>query len=315
MANATGTGAFTMPDSERMDSTQKSVALLAGGVYVLGVLVTAIHLSRFAVFDLVLARVTYVFAGAVCAFYLLLRLSLAIAVVDLGVIRKVLSEAQQAIYHSLNQTRVFRLVDRIAGLPVLRWLLRAYTAEGVARHVVYLISLGAIALVLVMYLEVFDFSGTGLTIGVAVTFPPVVAFLMLGEVAYVLWCYFLPTFRTTRPLLAFWIVVLSFLVAADVGFYALVFHPLVKPSFGGGNVYRVPLPTANLESLKDLLGEPRAREQMMELILLHAAGESYYFTDRYERDYTSDRFDDIIQHGNILRIDRAELPAFRIGVQ
>lgn len=58
-----------------MTIVKKNPALAIGVLYILGVLVTAIHLSRFAIYDLDLTKIRYVFAGGMCAFFLLLRIA------------------------------------------------------------------------------------------------------------------------------------------------------------------------------------------------------------------------------------------------
>jgi hypothetical protein len=52
-----------------MEMLKKNPALMVGVLYILGVLVTAIHLSRFAIYDLDLTKIRYIFAGALCCYF------------------------------------------------------------------------------------------------------------------------------------------------------------------------------------------------------------------------------------------------------
>ena len=293
-----------------MGTIQKNAAFLAGAFYALGILVTAIHLSRFAVFDLILTKVTYVLAGAVCVFYLILRFSVAVLIVDYAAIHRVISHAQSVIQQRLSLMMVFRFMNAAVRFSLHGRIFDDSTAESVARALMYLIAFAAVGFVFFAYSSVFDFEEIDLTLQQVADFPPVVAYLLFGQIAYVLWCYFLPVFKPVPLLFRFWMAVFVFLLAADIAFYSLAFHPLVKPSFGGGNVYTVHVPPGTDVIPKTLVGSTSGK-----MILVHAADDAYYLTASYELDYARPTLREIVQHSDIIRVDREKLPVLKITTQ
>ena len=122
-----------------MDSIQKNLAISAATLYALGVIVTAIHLSRFGVFDLTLAKVTYLLAGGVCTFYVVIRLSIAVLLVNFKVFMTTIKDAEKTIHNELKEKIVFRALNVFCSLPVIRWFFKGFTSEGVAGSLIRII--------------------------------------------------------------------------------------------------------------------------------------------------------------------------------
>ena len=295
-----------------MGEMQKNATFMAGAFYVLGVLVTSIHISRFAVFDLDLAKLNYALAGAVCFLYLLLKFIIAVLIVDRAFIRRMIVDAQLAVQERLERMVIFRLINWIMQWKIIRFFVHRFTAESIARQLISLVVVLTAVFIILVYSTIFSSEKINITIhnlNDFGNFPPFIALLFGGQIAYILWCYLLPVFKSSRSIFRFWMAALLFLLAADVTFYSLALYPLVKPSFGGGSVYAVTLPQESKGILENF-----AKLESNKITLVHVAGEAYYLTESYNIDYTNSLWD-IIQYKSVIRVDRKEFPIITISLR
>ena len=295
-----------------MDTPQKTLAISGVTLYILGVIVTAIHLSRFGVFDVVLTKITYLLAGGVCALYLLIRVGSAVLLVDFRVVLSTLRYAQQMIHENLKDKILFRGMNFVFSRPLIRFLFGQFTSEGIATYLVRYIVLLAGMLVVVVFIGLFDLRNLELTFNDAIAFPEFIAFLILVQIGYIIWLYFYRVFKVTRLLRYFWNIIFSLLVVADIGFYGWALHPLVRPSFGGGAVYSVELFfRPDTPSAIQRFFEGESETMVVSAYLIHSVPAASYLTTRYEYSYTAS-LGRIIDFGDVVRIQATAIAALRI---
>ena len=294
-----------------MDSLQKSTALAVAVMYTLGVIVTATHLSRFGVFDLELAKVAYLLAGGVCLFYLLVRLGLAVFIIDFKVILTAIAGAEHAIHQNLSDTRPFKLLAAASSWPILKTLIGHFGPQRIADQIIKLILLVTLGLIVYVYLTLFELSKIDISWQEAAEIRPFVAGLLFIQLAYIIWLYFFRSFKATKLLRWFWNFAFAFFLIADIGFYSLVLHPLVKSSFGGGNVRPVAVFVGEQnQSLRNFLGITAVPDSG-QFYLLHTAGSAYYLTDTFELDYGAQVLEKIVVPASVTRVDKSEIPAVK----
>ncbi len=303
-----------------MTIVKKNPALAIGVLYILGVLVTAIHLSRFAIYDLDLTKIRYVFAGGMCAFFLLLRIALAIFVVEHRFIRSTLKSAEEAVHQSLQGKWVFRILNRIASSRLAGFFFKGYTSRGLAQKLVQGVGVVGALFLFGAYFILLKTDGTGLRLNfdtLVAGLPFAIATLFMLQVVYIVSFYFRLTFQTAEPLHYLWQMVLALLVIIDIGLYSLVIHPLVKPAFGGGVVVQASLFASDADTSKlldDATNIKFTSSTSSKVFIIHSSSEAYYVTSKYELNYSSRDLENMIEHDKVYRIQKRLLAGYETTV-
>jgi uncharacterized Tic20 family protein len=303
-----------------METIKKNPALAFGALYILGVLVTAIHLSRFAIYDLDLTKIRYIFAGAVCSFYLVLRMLLTTIIVDFHVIRAVQKEAHEAVYKNLKDVLIFRIVDKISSVPILGSLLFSYTSKGTARSFIRILSFGALFFIFSTFLFFLSIPQSDApfshNLKAALSKFPFYLQILLGvQLAYLLYFYFKPAFQVTEQLKYLWKFVFVLLLLTDIAVYSIAIHPLVKPVFGGGVVAMVnfiPKDKDAADLLSSGAGIKVDNNRSETVLIVHMSDDAYYITTEYALNYLAPSSDEMIRHGKIYRIQKDLVSGYEI---
>jgi hypothetical protein len=297
--------------SDGIARARNSALLAVAVLYVLGAVVTAVHLGRLGIREVSAVKVNYLFCGAVCAVYLALRISIALGLAEVHRVAAVLRDAADEVLSSLRS----RLPERLqGGLPALWWkrrgasMLSAQTTMLMGALVMYL----AIPLVAVLT-RVVDLRDTGVEfrwLGV-----PVMAtvFLLLYQGFMVLVFFLRRPLQRTRPMRCFWQLLLAMVLLADVANYALFVHPIIRPAFGGGRAtaVRLLLKEADLAAAFGDIGA--AVQPGLKAYLLYETGDALYVTPTHRVNYSSERISGALEHGAITRIPKDALLAVTIA--
>ena len=291
-----------------------NLALGTGALYTLGVAVTAIHLNRFHVFDISLTQVTYLLTGAVCAFYVAIRISVAFIWRNRVRLLDELNEKRGDIEAQLKKLKIFSWLFEKSKLSVEKVLKCAF-------WIIMVVIIGIAAWGFVITLDLNCIMNENDSTFISLLINRVVLQGLALETLFVGWFYVQSVFKGLDSLRSFWRVILLLLVAADVIFYSFAIQPLVRPGFGGGEVHIVEIVTdsswvdkllAMSTDSTSLSNSDKAsccihELDSLEFYLLHAAPQAYYLTRTYTLDYTNYkkwRFKEIIYHENVFRIKR-----------
>lgn len=303
-----------------MDEIKKNPALAVGALYVLGVLVTAVHLSRFAIYDLDLTKVRYIFAGAVFCYFIALRIIITAFILDFRIIISTQDTASKAIYDNLKDTRVFKLVDKVATHRYLQKVLWKTSSEQVASTLIdglYRAAFIFIFSVFFFFLSIPKLTITGEQILTAIlgNFPFYLGALIAVQIIYLCYFYFKKAMQTTEQLKYIWRAVLVLLLVTDVGVYAFIVHPLLKPVFGGGVVSIVrliPKDQASSELIKQATGIEFNTGKSDNVFIVHTSDSAYYVTKQYDLNYLSPDENKMIRHGQVYRIQNELISGYEI---
>lgn len=303
-----------------MDEIKKNPALAAGAFYVLGVLVTAIHLSRFAIYDLDLTKVRYIFAGVVCCYFIVLRICITAFILDFRVIISTQGVASKAIYDNLKDTRVFKVVDRIASHRYSGFLFRKYSSERVTSTLIDGLYRAAFIFIFSVFFFLLSIPKSTITAGQILkaifgNFPFYLGALIAVQIIYLIYFYFKKAMQTTEQLKYIWRAVLILLLVTDVGVYAFIIHPLLKPVFGGGVVSIVrliPKDQASSELIKQATGIEFNMGKSDSVFVVHTSDSAYYVTKQYELNYLSSDRETMIRHGQVYRIQNELISGYEI---
>lgn len=303
-----------------MDLIKKNPALAIGVLYVLGILVTAIHLNRFAISDLDLTKVRYIFAGAVCCYFLALRLVITALILDFRIIRSVSDEARHAVHNNLRDTWAFKIIDRVASLRFVGFFLRKLNSEGISNSIIELLSYAALFFIFGAFYFFLSIPSSPISTSEILRaawrhFPSCLVALFVVQLAYLAYFYFKRAMQSTEQLKNLWKVVFALLLLTDIGVYSFMFHPLVKPVFGGGVVSIVnlmPKDQASLALIKQTTGIKFTVNKSEAVYIVHSSDSAYYLTKQYELNYLSPKLSDMIIHERIYRVQKELISGYEI---
>jgi hypothetical protein len=298
-----------------MKEFQGRYTLLLGGAYIIGFVVSSIHLSRFGVYDLAIAKISYISSGMVCLGFLAVQVAFALALVNHKLIFRHMSSTRGAIHAALKQLGVSRQLDRF-----LRWverrtrsklipaLLQNYTSEGLSIQAFNLIILTVAGLLLFASSKLFDLRALGMGFSIGREVAAVTKVFLTLLTASVAWLWLSPAFRPQRSLRFLWRLVFGVLLVWHVAFYSAVLHPILRPAFGGGAPYKIRLEPKNVESesvVLRLLEWEHVDVREKSLYLVHESPDFYYLTDEYQKRYGAKYLPDVLQYGKLIRLDKS----------
>lgn len=305
-----------------MDIDKSRAALLFGAFYVLGVLVTAIHLSRFGIYDFDLTKVRYIFAGVTCAFFLLLRIIVTVVIVDLKLIWRTSANVEDTVHTTLKDWLPFRILDSVAGwiarLPVVRHYVQPPTSRDVAKYVVlgfYAVVGAFLIFTYPILVDTRQLPPRPWLSAIIALKPHVPIVLLLPQFAYFLILPFRMAFQSA-PLLRFvWNLVFALLLALDVGVYSEIVHPFVYPVFGGGEapqVRLIPKDDAARNTIKQTTNLHFDNYNSTPVFLIQSSAANYCVTSKYRLNFFATYVGNMIEHDEIYCLKSDLISGYRM---
>jgi hypothetical protein len=297
-----------------MQELQKRGAVILGLAYVTGVAVSSIHLNRFGINDLALAKISYISSGFICLGFVSVQILIALALANFKDIFSQLQSTHGAVEAALKELWLFRQVDRIAKSRILRIFLRSTPAQ-LSYQVFILLIVIVVGLVFFAASLLFEIDSIGLGLSLRGELAAITKMFLFLIISYWVWIWISPPFRSQRALRLLWRLVFAALIFWNVVFYAGAFYPILRPAFGGGAAYRVRLEPKDenaLTSILQLLQETREDLGETPLYLLHESDRAYYITDKYTKDYGSGNVGEVLLYGRVFRIDKGAVFGYEI---